>query len=362
MSRRPPPDPAPDPGAARGPGRGAGPGPASGPDPRPGAVSGAAPAAASGPASGSPPDPAAGAGPASDATPDPALGPAPGATAPPQARPDPAAPEQRPPATAPASTAEGRPLPDGALPDAALPDAALLEAVLEASWPAAGLRRLGPFSLRDGAGGGRRVSAATAEAPVSEAALEAALAALAGQGGPALFRLRPEACAWDAALDALLAARGFRRADPTLFYAAPVAALAPEPLPGLRVFALWPPLAVQRLLWSEGGIGPERLAVMARAAAPHAALMARQDDRVAGTAFVALHGAVAMLHAVEVTAPLRRRGAARNLARAAAEWAAGHGARWLALAVTEANTPARALYAGLGMRQAGGYHYRIAPD
>lgn len=238
------------------------------------------------------------------------------------------------------------------------PAPALLEAALEATWPAAGRHDCGAFVLRDGAGGGRRVSAATARAPVSEADLAAVLAA-AGDG--ALFRLRPGACDWDGPLDAALAARGLRRADPTLILAAPVAVLAPEPLPHLRAFALWPPLAIQREIWAEGGIGPARLAVMARAQDPRAALMARIADRVAGTAFVAVAGPVAMLHAVEVTQTLRRRGAARALARAAAEWAGAQGARWLALAVTEANAPARALYGGLGMAVAHRYHYRVTP-
>lgn len=243
-----------------------------------------------------------------------------------------------------------------------LPDLATLEAALEASWPAAAVRRLGVFALRDGAGGGQRVSAATAEGPADAAAIAAAEAAMQAAGQAPLFRLRPKLCAWDGDLDAALAARGYGAADATLFHVAPVEVLAPEPLPRMRVFPIWPPLAIQRDLWAEGGIGPERLAVMARVAVPRAALMARQDDRVAGTAFVALCGGGAMLHAMEVTPTLRRRGAARNLTRAAAEWAAGQGAAWLALAVTEANVPARRLYEGLGMAAVGGYHYRRAPE
>lgn len=251
--------------------------------------------------------------------------------------------------------------PDGPAPEApaTVPPAAALEAALEASWPAAATRRCGPFILRDGAGGGRRVSAASATAPAGTAEVDAAIAAMVAAGAPPLFRLRPGLCAWDAALDDALGARGFGRADPTLFYAAPVARLAPAQLPRLRVFPVWPPLAIQRALWAEAGIGPERLAVMARASGPRSALMARQDDRVAGTAFVAACGPVAMLHAMEVTPVLRRRGAAGNLTRAAAQWAGAQGASWLALAVTEANAAARALYEGLGMQIAGRYHYRV---
>ena len=39
-----------------------------------------------------------------------------------------------------------------------------------------------------------------------------------------------------------------------------------------------------------------------------------------------------------------------------------NGADRLALAVTEANASARALYAGLGFRKAGEYHYRRSPE
>ena len=47
---------------------------------------------------------------------------------------------------------------------------------------------------------------------------------------------------------------------------------------------------------------------------------------------------------------------------AAAAWAAAEGAATLALAVTRANAPARALYARLGLAEAAAYHYRVAPE
>ncbi|MGY6634012.1 MAG: GNAT family N-acetyltransferase [Alkalilacustris sp.] len=238
------------------------------------------------------------------------------------------------------------------------PVAADFEAALEATWPAAAWRRLGPWVLRDGAGGGQRVSAATAEGPVAPAALEEGLVAM---GPQPLVRVRPALCAWDGALDRGLADRGFVLSDPTLILAARAVEVAPEPLPPLLAFSVWPPLAAQRDIWAKGGIGPARQAIMARVQGPRAALMARRSDRVAGTAFVALHGAVAMLHAVEVPATLRRRGAARALTQAAARWAIAQGATWLALTVTEANGPARTLYDALGMTPVHRYHYRRAP-
>jgi GNAT superfamily N-acetyltransferase len=66
------------------------------------------------------------------------------------------------------------------------------------------------------------------------------------------------------------------------------------------------------------------------------------------------------LHALEVPVALRRQGAARNILGRAASWAGEQGATRLALAVTAANGPARALYGSVGMRAVGEYHYRIA--
>ena len=82
---------------------------------------------------------------------------------------------------------------------------------------------------------------------------------------------------------------------------------------------------------------------------------------MAGDVLVAVDGQVAMIHAIEVLQAMRRRGAARLLMQAAARFATEHGAVWLTLAVTEANRPARALYRRLGMAEAGGYQYRLAP-
>jgi GNAT superfamily N-acetyltransferase len=55
---------------------------------------------------------------------------------------------------------------------------------------------------------------------------------------------------------------------------------------------------------------------------------------------------------------MRRAGIGGNLLRRAAVWAGENGAHALGLAVTKANAPARALYASLGMKAVGQYHYR----
>jgi GNAT superfamily N-acetyltransferase len=225
--------------------------------------------------------------------------------------------------------------------------------VMEATWPPAATFLAGPFCLRDGQGGGKRVSAATAEGPWAEGDIARAEEGMAALGQEPLFQVR----AGEAALDTALAARGYRIVDPVVGYAAPVAAFAPPPDP-MTAFAHWPPLAVAARIWAEAGIGPERIAVMARAQGPHTVVLGRTADRAAGVAFVACAGEIAMLHALEVPEALRRQGTAHRILRAAAHWAQEAGVSTLSLVVTEANAGARSLYASFGMQAVGHYHYR----
>ena len=229
-------------------------------------------------------------------------------------------------------------------------------AALEATWPAAETFRRAPWRLRRGCGGGKRVSAASAADPAGAADIALAEAAMRDMGQTPLFMLREG----EGQLDALLAERGYRHLDPTVIHVADAADLAATPVAPMRCFAHWPPLAIIPQLWADGGIGPARLAVMDRVQGPKAALLGRDRDRAAGAAFVACHGQWAMLHALEVTPAHRRAGLGRDLVRAAAIWAAGKGAVRLAVAVTQDNTGATALYAALGMQPCARYHYRQA--
>lgn len=222
-----------------------------------------------------------------------------------------------------------------------------LAEIMEATWPPARAWRQGPFLCRDGAGGGKRVSAASCEdASWTEADLD--------RLDSPLVLIRPG----DEPLDTALAARGWQNVDPVLAFAAPVSRLVAD-LPPLAAFPHWPPLEIARTLWAEGGIGPARLAVMERVSCPKAALLARTGDRPSAVAFVAVHGAEAMLHALEVRATLRRQGAGQTLVQAAANWAAAQGAQRLSLVVTRHNLAASALYTRLGMQVVGQYHYRM---
>ncbi len=160
-------------------------------------------------------------------------------------------------------------------------------------------------------------------------------------------------------LDQVLERRGLVVKDPTVLRVADVSRLADIKIPRVTKFCTWPALAIQRTLWAAGGIGPQRLAIMERAAGPKTTLFGRMDDQPAATGFVAIHNGIAMLHALEVHPDRRRKGMARWMMHQAAQWAQRQGATRLAILVTKANFGANALYQGLGMECAGQYHYRV---
>lgn len=207
---------------------------------------------------------------------------------------------------------------------------------MEPTWPPARMWREGPWLMRDGAGGGGRVSASTLEGADDGAR-------------PVRVMLREG----EEALDARLAAAGHVIDDTVILYEAPVAGLAG---PAVSV-PEWPPSDRSVAMWAVSGkVGPSRLAIMERCRCPKTVIACE-----GGAGFVAVNGDLAVLHALEVAQTHRRRGLARDLLHGAAGWAAMQGASRLALVVSEGNAAARALYEGAGMAEVGLYRYRVAP-
>ncbi|WP_425092853.1 GNAT family N-acetyltransferase [Tropicimonas sp. S265A] len=228
-------------------------------------------------------------------------------------------------------------------------------AVIDATWTAPRTHRTGPFLIREGQGGGQRVSAATSLGDVSSADIEAAAQAMRDLEQTPLFMVRGAQAAFDAQLEAL----GYVVNDPVVVLQGPIEKPCAEPPPPVSAFPIWPPLHIMRELWETGGIGPERLAVMNASSDPKTAILGRAQDRAVGCAFVSIHDRTAMIHAVEVIAPYRRKGAARNMVRGAALWARDHGATRFATLTTRSNTASQALFASLGLNPVEHYHYRI---
>ncbi|WP_240558614.1 GNAT family N-acetyltransferase [Paracoccus contaminans] len=228
-----------------------------------------------------------------------------------------------------------------------------IAAAWQATWPAADHAQIGGFRVGRGMGGGGRVSAARAIGPWDAADIPAVEGQHAAWDQPPLFSVDDA----DSALAAALQAQGYQASDPTLILHCPVERLAGGAIPPVTAIEAWPPLAIQRVLWAEAGIGPARQAVMERAYAPKAAILGRIEDRAAGAAFAAVHGPVAMLHALAVLPRWRRKGLGAWMMRRAARFAARHDAAVLVLAVSEANGAARALYDAAGFERLARYHY-----
>lgn len=224
------------------------------------------------------------------------------------------------------------------------------------TWPAARVWSQGPWTLREGKGGGKRVSAATANGPVTEADIEAAEDAMRSIGQTPLFMLRED----EDRLDGLLAGKGYDVVDPVTIYTLPIERLTDKPIPRVTAFAVWEPLAIMTEIWAAGGIGPARLDVMARAKVK-TGIFSRWNEMPGGVAFAAVHDGICMVHAVEVRPEQRRQGVADWMMRKAAFWGQEQGASHLAVLCVKQNEGANALYRALGFAPAGGYHYRQHP-
>lgn len=236
------------------------------------------------------------------------------------------------------------------------PDIRRLYRAMEATWPPHQTINAGPWTLREGLGGGKRVSAATQRAHFEpDVDLPAAEDAMRILGQIPLFMIREG----DNLLDAELARRGYIVVDPVNIWMCPISALTDRKIPLVRCFSIWEPLAIMRELWSEGGISLERQHVMERARGPKTGVLGRLQDKPAGVSFCALDEDVAMLHAMYTRPDFRQQGLGGWMVRTVAHWAADWNAHWMTLLCTQDNAAANRLYSALGMELVGRYHYRI---
>ena len=226
---------------------------------------------------------------------------------------------------------------------------------LEETWPAAARQTTGPWIIRDGQGGGKRVSAATPNSDWTQADIQTAETAMQDLGQTPLFMITDQ----DQGLDQALADAGYDIVDPVNIYSTSVDTLTTVRPPKVSMFSVWPPLAIEIDMWAEGGISDARVNVMKRVQGPKTSILARWNDHPAGVGFAAVHGKDAFVHAVEIRNHQRQQGVASWLIKQAAFWTAEQGASRLNVACTKANVAANALYHSIGMKVVGEYHYRM---
>ena len=232
---------------------------------------------------------------------------------------------------------------------------------LERTWPCKRQFELGPWRIFQSDGGGKRVCAARLafnQILATTPEIDGAEQALRDLNQPLLFHIDEG----QSELDKALAQRGYHLVDPTDLLAQPVADLCDQALPKTTLFEIWPPLIIQKDIWAAGGVSSQRMNVMNRATEAKTSLLIRWKGRAAGTAYLACHGAVIMVHALIISPEQRGQGLAKWAMRKAALWGQSQGCSVLAVACTKENSVAQNLYSSLGMKHVGHYHYRLKGD
>lgn len=246
-----------------------------------------------------------------------------------------------------------------------------LISALEATWPPAGTREVADCRIRTAPGAGSRVnSIRPLRYDLDDAAIEAAEREAVALAGAPLWALPDGEGAPDGARDlaARIADRGYERFDESLFLTAEAGALLDAASSRAKTrkgdaelgkLTIRCPLAAVDRIWSAGGTGPERQAVMQRTKGPAEIFGGRLGHRLSGLCFAAVDPdtGIAFVHALEVDATARGKGVGPTLMATAARFAQKHGAGTLAVAVRGANESGQALFRGLGMARQGGYVY-----
>ncbi|MFK5996901.1 MAG: GNAT family N-acetyltransferase [Rhodobacterales bacterium] len=233
------------------------------------------------------------------------------------------------------------------------PSQATLFATIDATWAPFAFHQHKGWLIREGAGGGQRVSAATVlPGAQNNPDIGSAADKMRSMGQKALFMVRSS----DGDLDAKLSELGYKIVDPVTILITPTDNLLnTAPKQHHSVTALKAPDTTAKSVWGNGGIDRPRLNVMARVKTAKTTISAGNM----GVAFAACHKGIAMVHAVEVSKNHRRKGVANALMLGAAHWAKQQECAWLAVLTVRANTPACALYDRLKMKEAAAYHYRL---
>ncbi|PIB26548.1 hypothetical protein BFP76_11655 [Amylibacter kogurei] len=225
------------------------------------------------------------------------------------------------------------------------PDIETLYDTIDATWAPFEIQTLNGWQIREGRGGGKRVSAATQTE--SNAIIEEAESAMTALGQQHIFMIR----AGFPTLEIQLARRQYSIMDATLIMACETSKIAAKH----PVDVSQDPSKTQAEIWGAGGIGQERLDVMRRVRVPKTCISIQNK----AAAFAAIHQGICMVHCVEVIESMRRQGLGKQIMQAVAEWAAQNKAHTVCILVVAANHGAKTMYEKMGLVEVGKYHYRI---
>jgi GNAT superfamily N-acetyltransferase len=199
-----------------------------------------------------------------------------------------------------------------------------------------------------------------------EARLEAVERFYAGLGLPARYQLSPAARPPE--LDAVLERRGYRYDAPVGVFVADTGTVVARTDEGATTISSeiddqW--LDKYAAAHGDDEVAHRRLLAYGRLLRDiHpsvAAVVARADEHLVGIGLGVRERGWVGVYAMGTRSEARRRGAARAVLHALAEWAQTGNADRMYLQVEESNTPARALYEAAGFTPLYRYWYRVQP-
>jgi GNAT superfamily N-acetyltransferase len=185
----------------------------------------------------------------------------------------------------------------------------------------------------------------------------------AGHGATARFQLSPGAC--PAGLDAVLAARGYRRHGAMSLQAASTERAARQaPAAVVRVLLDTRPGQAWLDLWhavhGHGGDLRSEREMLDRVKAPSVYASAAIGDVVVAVGRAVVDDGWAGVFGMATRPAARGKGAARSVLASLAQWAHDRGAGRMYLQVERDNVAALALYRQAGFKEICAYHYRSA--
>ena len=230
--------------------------------------------------------------------------------------------------------------------------------VIEQTWPTRRRKTIGHWTLSDQLAGKKWVFAATFAGAHNAPNIETAEIGMLELKQTSIFMIQDG----QSQLDHELHLRGYSMIDPMYIFVTPTDKLSKKLPPRMCTFDIWEPLEIQKDIWAQAGIDPNYLESMYRANHPKTSLFMRWEGRPAGTAFLAIHNNIAIVHALEILPQQQRKGLGTWGIRKAALWAMAQGAHTLGVVCTKKNKAAKALYASLDMQLVGKYHFRIKKE
>lgn len=226
---------------------------------------------------------------------------------------------------------------------------------IDLTWPAKEFLELPEWKLRKSIKGGKRVSAATAIGKSGIPAIQFVENTLAEWRQDKLFMIK----AGENSLDEALKERGYCIVDPTNIWSISAEALSMQQIPSVTAFSIFPPLAIQREIWTANGIDASRIEIMKRVKTPKTTIFGRINAKPAACAFVSVANKIAMVHALIVDHKCRRQGMGKFVMQKIGAWASELGAKNVVVLCTKKNQSANNFYKSLGMKVTGEYHYRL---